>query len=93
MLNINKMSQKQKDEEEEDKIKEDFCPPCLAVPAALALAGGSVAASSTAVDREKHRKLKKTMFIVGIVVAFLSICYSGYVIYKKGSARLAVCSR
>lgn len=86
------MSQKQ----EEEKLKEDFCPPCLAVPAALALAGGSVAASSTAVDREKHKKLKKTMFIVGIVVAVLSILYSCYVLFIKPQKKvggLAVCSK
>ena len=80
--------------QQEDENKEDFCGSCLTVPLALAATGGGIAGSSSLVDRQKHKKLKKTIFIVGIVVALLSILYSGYILYKQsGQAGLAVCSR
>jgi uncharacterized membrane protein YebE (DUF533 family) len=79
-----------------EEQKEEFCGACLAVPLAFAAGGGGVAASSTLVDRKKHKKLKKTMFMVGILVAVLAILYSGYILYnqkKASSGGLAVCSR
>ena len=82
-------------EQKNDDQKEEFCSPCLIAPAIFAAAGGGVAASSTAVDRQKHKKLKKVMFAVGISVAVLSILYSAYVLLRsnKSSSGLAVCSQ
>ncbi len=82
------MSQTEKDTQEE------FCGACVAPLMAAAAVGGGVAGASTAVDRQKHKKLKKTMFVVGITIAVLSILYSLYIIYKeKKSGGLAVCSK
>ncbi len=73
---------------EDNEEKEEFCGACLSVPLMFAAGGGSIAATSTYVDKKKHKKIKKTMFMVGIVIAVLSILYSGYVLYtlkqKKG---------
>jgi uncharacterized membrane protein YebE (DUF533 family) len=81
--------------QQEEENKEEFCGSCLTVPLAMAATGGGVAGASSLVDRQKHKKLKKTIFIVGIVIAVLSILYSGYVLYKQsgGGGKLAVCSR
>lgn len=79
---------------QEEEQKENFCGACVTVPLAFAVAGGGVAGSSSLVDKQKHKKLKKTMFVVGITVALLSILYSGYILYKQsGNNGLAVCSR
>ena len=81
--------------QEDQDQKEEFCSPCLIAPAIFAVAGGGVAATSTAVDRQKHRKLKKIMFVVGISIAVLAILYSAYILLtnKKSSGGLAVCSQ
>lgn len=80
--------------QQEEENKEEFCGSCLTVPLALAATGGGVAGASSVVDRQKHKKLKKTMFIVGITIAVLSILYSGYILYKQSkNSGLAVCSR
>jgi len=71
----------------DEEQKEEFCGACLAVPLAFAAGGGGVAASSTLVDRKKYKKLKKLMFMVGIIVAVISIFYSGYVLYKQKKAK------
>lgn len=77
-----------KDNEEQ---KEEFCSACLTVPIALAAGGGGIAGSSAFVDKKKHQKIKKALFIIGITIAVLSIAYSAYVLCKQTSA-LAVCS-
>jgi hypothetical protein len=80
------MTQKQFD----DENKEEFCGACLTVPLAFAAGGGGIAGSSAFVNK----KMKNVLFVVGIVIAFLSISYSVYVLYKqKTSTGLAVCSQ
>ena len=82
------------DNENKDEKQEKFCASCLTVPIALAAGGGGIAAGSGAIDKQKHKTLKKTLFIFGITIAVLSILYSCYVLYKqKKDGGLAVCSR
>jgi|LakMenE18May11ns_1017337.scaffolds.fasta_scaffold00144_5 uncharacterized membrane protein YebE (DUF533 family) len=83
------MTQKQFD----DENKEEFCGACLTVPLAFAAGGGGIAGSSTFVNK-KNKKMKNVLFVVGIVIAFLSISYSVYVLYKQRTTTgLAVCSQ
>lgn len=80
------MTQKQFD----DENKEEFCGACLTVPLAFAAGGGGIAGSSAFVNK----KMKNVLFVVGIVIAFLSISYSVYVLYKQRTTTgLAVCSQ
>ena len=74
--------------------KEEFCGACLTVPLAMAAGGGGIAGSSAFVDKKKHKTMKNVLFIIGIVIAVLSIAYSVYVLNKqRSSSGLAVCSR
>jgi len=73
--------------------KEEFCGACLTVPLAMAAGGSTVAAASTAVDKEKHKKIKDIMFVVGIVIAVLSILYSIYALCKQQKSDLGVCNK
>lgn len=81
------MSDKENNEE-----KEEFCGACLTAPLALAAGGGGLASSSVLIDRKKHKTIKTIILVVGIVIAVLSIAYSLYIINKKSSSKLAVCS-
>lgn len=57
-------------EKKQDEVREDFCPSCLLLPAAL-LGAGTAAAGSQA--KGKYQKYRKLMLWSGIIITVLSL--------------------
>lgn len=65
---------------DDNTIKEDFCPSCLVVP--LAFAGvGATAAGTTA--SKKHKTMKKVLLYSGLITVLLTLLVGGYYIFFK----------
>jgi uncharacterized membrane protein len=67
--------------EKEPKIKEEFCGACVAGIGALV--GVSTSVGSTIGDRKRNKRIRKILFIVGIVIGFLSIIAGIYALTRK----------
>ena len=67
-----------KTEIKHEETKEDFCGACAA--GLTALIGGGISGSSTAV---KNKKTKKKIFIIGLVIAIISILVLLYLLLFK----------
>jgi uncharacterized membrane protein YbjE (DUF340 family) len=66
--------------EKDQNVKEEFCGACLAIPLALAGAGaGSVGSNK----RGKHKKMRKTMMIIGVITVVISIILGVYYLWIK----------
>ena len=64
----------------EDETKEEFCGACLAVP--LAFAGAGVSAYGTG-SKGSHKKRRKMVFWVGILMVLLSLAVAYYYMFIK----------
>jgi len=60
----------------EKEIKEQFCPPCLAIP--VALAGTAVGTGLGGIGRSK-----KILIIISVVIVILSVLFGMYFLYFR----------
>ena len=70
--------------EEEEELKEDFCPSCLVVP--LVFAGAGAAAVGGTVSK-KHKMWKKALLISGIVTILIAIAMGLYYFMYKAECK------
>lgn len=64
--------------QDDEDIKEDFCPACLAVPLAMAGAGAGIA--GTMDKGKKHKTQKKMLVWVGVLTVVFAVLF---IIYYK----------
>ena len=68
-----------------DDVKEDFCPPCLAVPLLFAASGAGIKGKvdQDKMNSENPNEVKKWLngwYIAGVIFLFIA---AGLIVYKK----------
>jgi len=75
------------DEKDDNKLKEPFCPICIAaVPLAFSLTTGTAVAVTDANYEEEQKKLRSTIMFWSIIISILSIIVIAYFTWRKCSS-------